>query len=425
MTPDPELLRHYVEHRDEAAFAEIVRRQVDLVYSVALRVARGDAHLAEDVTQRVFIQLARSAGSVCRHPAIIGWLHVTARHTAIKAIRGEQRRRVREQEASAMHDPNPPAAVPWEQLRPLLDEAVERLPARDRDAVLLRFFQGLSHREIGDQLGLTEDTARKRIERSLEKLRVHFTRRGVGVSAGLLAETIEANSVQAAPAGLSTRVTGPSLASASGAGLSGAMLRILFMSTKPKVILAGGITLAVVAGLIFTLRQPTESPPSVKTSDSLTGSNAPHPVVLPTARPPAILPPVTPPAPARNAASSTTATAESTNPFPDDQTKIDAATTFVTQSIGIVALSYKMAMGHYPSTEDGLRAFLTCPTDENAASWKGPYFNTPAVPLDPWGHTYEYAYPSIHGLGEGRYDVWSDGPDGINGSADNIGNWEK
>jgi len=106
-----------------------------------------------------------------------------------------------------------------------------------------------------------------------------------------------------------------------------------------------------------------------------------------------------------------------------DSGKVTAAQIFVTQSVDTPLLSYKMAMGHFPSTEQGLQALVVCPEGESAMSWKGPYLNTSDVPLDPWKNPYHYAYPSAHGQAPGKYDVWSTGPSGQEGASDNIGNW--
>jgi general secretion pathway protein G len=106
-----------------------------------------------------------------------------------------------------------------------------------------------------------------------------------------------------------------------------------------------------------------------------------------------------------------------------DQGKVTAASIFVTQSVETPLLSYKLAMGHYPRTEQGLQALVTCPDGESTMSWHGPYLNTSDVPLDPWKNPYHYAYPSTHGQTGDKYDVWSTGPSGTDGAADNIGNW--
>ncbi|HVU39027.1 MAG TPA: sigma-70 family RNA polymerase sigma factor [Opitutales bacterium] len=250
MTLDAELLRRYATQGDETAFAEVVRRQTNLIYSVALRMTGGNAALAEDVTQSVFTDLARKAGPLSHHPALAGWLHTSARFAALKAMRGEQRRRARETEATIMQESTTATELDWERLQPLLDEAVGRLGEKDRAAVVLRYFQGLSHREVGETLGLNENTARKLGERALDKLRVHFARVGIVASAGLLASTLAAHSQEAAPAGLAEKITTPSLAGIVGGGiLSAFSWRIFIMSTKTKVLLA----VAVLAALIVSV----------------------------------------------------------------------------------------------------------------------------------------------------------------------------
>ena len=210
MPPDQDLLRQFAESRDERAFAELVRRHADLVYSVARRVARNDA-IAQDVGQRVFTKLASHAGDLSRYDTIVGWLHTAARHAAIDAVRVEERRRTHEQESAAMQSNSTTPRTNWDQIGPLLDEAVASLREDDRKAVLLRFFQGLSHQEVGAALGLSEDTGRKRIERALEKLRTYFAQRGVTASSILLAAAISENSVQAAPSGFTESVAQSSL----------------------------------------------------------------------------------------------------------------------------------------------------------------------------------------------------------------------
>ena len=100
---DQQLLSDYAGSRSEAAFSELVRRYVDLIYSAALRIV-GDAHLAEDVTQSAFTALAQNAGKLTDRPTLSGWLHRTAQNIASKTVRTNVRRRVREQEAAAMNE---------------------------------------------------------------------------------------------------------------------------------------------------------------------------------------------------------------------------------------------------------------------------------------------------------------------------------
>ncbi len=290
MTTDCELLRDYAERKDEAAFAEVVRRQTNFVYSVALRVSR-NAQIAEDVTQAVFTTLARDAGKLCRYDTIIGWLHTTARRRAIDAIRGEVRRRARELEALTMqNDPTTPGAD-WAEIAPALDEAVQQLNEQDRRAILLRYFNGLSHQEIGAVLGLSENSANKRVERALEKLRGHFTHRGITTTAAILAATIGANSVQAAPVGLVEKSIHVSMA-----GTGGSLLPALFiMSNKTKIALVALILLALVATITLTMSSP--SAPSVTPAPALASTPAPTPTTRPSIQRPPAIPPAAPVAP--------------------------------------------------------------------------------------------------------------------------------
>src|SRR5487761_2242430 len=169
---DGELLRRFVRDQSEPAFAELVTRHVNLVHAAALRQVNGDAHLAEDVTQSVFADLARKAGQLLRHPSLTGWLYTSTRFVAANTRRTEQRRSVREQQAHAMNAllSLPEAQPDWSQLSPLLDEAMHRLDERERAAVLLRHFENRSYAEVGTKIGLTENAARMRVERALEKL---------------------------------------------------------------------------------------------------------------------------------------------------------------------------------------------------------------------------------------------------------------
>src|SRR5437868_9461668 len=139
MSDDAELLRQYATTRSEAAFAELVRRHVDLVYSVALRKVGGDAHSAQDVSQAVFLALACAAGSLRRHRALAGWLYLTTQHKAAQFVRSDRRRQTREHEAHVMNEIFNAPDVDWHQLRPVLDEAMGELSAPDREAILLRF----------------------------------------------------------------------------------------------------------------------------------------------------------------------------------------------------------------------------------------------------------------------------------------------
>lgn len=213
LTDDGELLRRYAAQASAAAFAELVRRHVDHVYSAALRRVNGDHALAQDVAQTVFADLARMASRIPPDMPPGGWLH---RHTGFIASRmtdRERRRRAREQIAASM---NPPDAAPdpeWAATAPLLDEALDTLPDADRHAIVLRFFEQRDYRSVGAALGLSDDSAQKKVSRALEKLRTALQRRGVAGTAGL-ASLLAVHSVHAAPQAVSGGMAAHSLAAA-------------------------------------------------------------------------------------------------------------------------------------------------------------------------------------------------------------------
>ena len=259
MESDQELLRRYAETGDETAFKEVVCRYTNLVYTAALRLTASDTYISQDVAQQVFTAMANKAAALSRHASLAGWLHTTTRYAASMAVRSERRRTNREQEASTMEHQPTTTEADWMQLEPLLDEAVGQLRATDREAVLLRYFQGKSHREIALALGWNESLAQKRVERALEQLRAHFTRRGVTVSSVVLATSMTANSVQAAPVGL-----GPSLAKASLAGavktsVFGAFLKGISISMRTKTTLAVIAMGGLVAAPILESRQISQT----------------------------------------------------------------------------------------------------------------------------------------------------------------------
>ncbi len=220
---DAKLLSDYATTRSEEAFSTLVERHVSLVYSSALRQVC-DPHLAEEITQAVFIIFSRKAGSLGKETVLAGWLCRTARFVACNALKTENRRRRREQEAymeSLLNEPEPDV---WPQVSPFLDEAVAQLGETDRNAVVLRFYEQRSLVEVGGVLGLNEDAAQKRISRALEKLRKFFSRRGMTFSAVAIAGAVFTNSVQAAPIGLAATI---SATAAKGAVVGGSTLTLV------------------------------------------------------------------------------------------------------------------------------------------------------------------------------------------------------
>jgi RNA polymerase sigma factor (sigma-70 family) len=252
---DLELLAQYTRQQAEDAFAEIVRRHLDLVFSAALRQVRSP-QLAEEVAQSAFTDLARQAHRLAPDTVVTAWLYQVTRRTAIDVVRREGRRQLREQVACELNAMNTTAAD-WTHIEPLLDEAMQALEETDRTAVLLRYFENKSLREVGQTLGTNEDAARKRVSRAVERLREFFAQRGVTVGASGLIVALSANAVQAAPVGLAVTI------STAAAILAGTTLATTATTTATKVIAMTtlqktlfGVTLAAAVGTgIYQARQ--------------------------------------------------------------------------------------------------------------------------------------------------------------------------
>ncbi|HSY42472.1 MAG TPA: sigma-70 family RNA polymerase sigma factor [Candidatus Acidoferrum sp.] len=247
MADDRQLLHRFAEERSEAAFGELVTRHLPLVYSTAIRQAGGDEHLAKDVAQVVFTDFARKAPSLSKDVILAGWLHRATIFAARQILRGDRRRREREQQAVTMNAPSSDTENDWQQIRPLLDEALDRLSKADRDALLLRFFEQQSFAQIGANLGGSEDAARKRITRALEKLRTILQRHGVATTAAALSTVMSANAIQTVPAGLAAALTNTSLATAA----TGTTFTLLKIMTATQIKL--GLGALVVAGAATAL----------------------------------------------------------------------------------------------------------------------------------------------------------------------------
>src|SRR5688572_1523537 len=231
-----QLLRDYVQTGSENAFRELVDRYVNLVYSTAYRRLGGDAHLAQDTVQTVFSDLARKASTLPATVMLGGWLH---RHTCFVTgamLRSNRRREAREKEAMEIFASS--QADDWKTIAPMLDEVVNELTPTDRDAVILRFFEGLDFRTIGARIGSNEDAAQKRVSRALEKLRALLEQRGATLSAAALASVLAGESILAAPAGLAARVAGKALAHAAVPVSLTATLLALFTPAKIAVVAA-------------------------------------------------------------------------------------------------------------------------------------------------------------------------------------------
>ena len=247
MTTDEQLLHAYARDRSESAFGELVTRHLDCVYSAALRVVNGDTPLAQDVTQTVFIDLARKAGRLPRGVALAGWLHRHTCYVAATAVRTERRRQSREHTAMEMRALDDKTRPEWEQVAPYLDESLNELNPADRDALVLRFLRQQDFRAVGEALGISEDAARKRVDRALEKLHVLLKHRGATLSVAALGTALATEAVTAAPVGFAGSVAAIALASAAAGGGITATLVDLMTMTKLKLCIISVIVVASAA----------------------------------------------------------------------------------------------------------------------------------------------------------------------------------
>jgi RNA polymerase sigma factor (sigma-70 family) len=257
---DITLLREYADGHSESAFAGIVDRHINLVYSVALRYV-GTAPDAQDVTQAVFIVLAQKATGLRQRTALTGWLYETTRFTAMNFLTSKIRRQAREQKAymqSTLNDSDSDNF--WRQLAPLLEEAMTRLSEKERTLVALRFFENKSAAETAVLMGIQEWAAHKRAARAMEKLRRFFLKRGIASTTATLAGVISANSVQAAPGMLAKAVTATAftkgaMASTSTLTLVKGTLKIMAWSKANTLLIASLVVLLAVGTTTVTVEE--------------------------------------------------------------------------------------------------------------------------------------------------------------------------
>lgn len=345
MESDRDLLRQYVHHGSQAAFTTLVQRHINVVYRTALRRVGGNRHAADDVTQRVFLALSRKAEQVRDHASLAGWLYTSTRFAAAELVRAEQRRRKYEQEAHTMNQLNAPDSLSPEQLEPLLDEVLENLPERDREAVLLYFFERRSFVEIAALLSSTADATRMRVNRTLERLRQDLARRGVASTGAALSAALGAQATVAATLPDAAAVAARVLASASTVPLVGASIgaRILAIVRSAPIAITAGVAL-VTGGIVVTRHALAEHPaaapaveaPARSVLDGGSGSS-----------------PITPPSSATSAPRAATANVSPTVTSPvqgDPSTRFDQ---FTPQEKSILTVLWRLHL-RAPSAPTGL-----------------------------------------------------------------------
>lgn len=247
MVDDAELLQRYSGSGVEAAFTELVQRHVNLVYFTALRRTCGDAALAKDITQSVFSTAARKARDLTNHLSLTGWFYTTTRHLSDKAVKKEQTRRHYEQNAAMDALTTAESSPEWERVRPIIDGALEEMAERDREVILMRFFQSRGFADIGATLQISDDAARMRVDRALEKMKKLLHRRGLPSTAAALAVALSAQGTVTVPAGMAAAVSGAAIASAGAAG--GLALVFGFMSITKTTAITATLAAIVASGV--------------------------------------------------------------------------------------------------------------------------------------------------------------------------------
>jgi RNA polymerase sigma factor (sigma-70 family) len=266
---DVQLLRDYAEGGHEVAFRELVTRHTDFVYSAALRQVNSP-DLAGDIAQAVFTDLARKAQRLAEkspdQSSLAGWLHRSTRYAVLNHWRDTHRRLTNERLAMEQLVDNSESAPDWEDIRPVLDEALDRLGDEDREAILLRYFKNQDFRAVGLALGVSDDAAQKRVSRAVEQLREFFTKRHVTIGASGLVMLLSANAVQAAPAGLATALSAAAMLSGTTVATSTliATTQTITMTTLQKTLITAALAALAGTGL-YEARQASQWHEQVQT----------------------------------------------------------------------------------------------------------------------------------------------------------------
>ena len=273
MKEDCDLLRQFDEEGSQEAFAEIVRRHVNLVYSVAMRQVARDEHLAKDVCQEVFSSLARKAARLNGRRVISGWLYYAAKFEACRAARNEGLRRKREMEAGMEIDSDDEEPkIDWEKARPILDEVIGELKESERNAICLRFYENRHFKDVGERLDVSENTAWMRVNRTLEKLHVLLLKKGIKSSAATLAAAIGGQAGTAAPVGLAQAISASAVAT-TGPGLILASIGIM---NTTKVLVPTIVAAAAIGTTVYVARNDEAADPEIERGivDTVAASSA-------------------------------------------------------------------------------------------------------------------------------------------------------
>jgi RNA polymerase sigma factor (sigma-70 family) len=272
---DIELILEFVETQSENAFRTIVERHAGMVHATAQRMLN-DSTQAEEVTQAVFILLAKKARQLPRSTCLAGWLYRSARLVALKAIRAEIRRAKSHQEYARMNSTSDSSSL-WNQLAPVLDTAMAQLKTADRDALVLRFFEDRPFAEVATAVGTTEAAAKMRVTRALEKLRTALARGGLAIPGAALLAVLSANASAATPVAFASSVSavavnGGVAASPATISLVNAVTKCLAMAKLKSAVLTSAIVLTLIVGAIFLVQsRQSKSGVPLRTLNPLAG----------------------------------------------------------------------------------------------------------------------------------------------------------
>jgi RNA polymerase sigma factor (sigma-70 family) len=343
---DHDLIHEFAATRSEQAFRRLVDRHCDLVFSVAGRVTR-DPDLARDVSQQVFCKLAAKPNSVPAGVPLAAWLHRTCRSLAIDLVRSEEARRKREASLSHPSAMNSETTPDWSRLEPVIDSLIDELPELDRRAVVLRFYERRSHGAIGAALGLSEEAARKRLDRALDRLRGLLAKRGIATTSAALATILPAHATGPAPAGLAASLSSTALSTATVTTASTSSILAIIMSHKAVI---AGASLLLLAG-VTAIAVPR-----------MTGGRRANPINTASAPETAKHSESPPPAVSFSAAKSRTADANArlVEKYGDSRTKLSAhifgeLVGLLEDSVSVMELAHEMELGEY-MTDDPVKA---------------------------------------------------------------------